>query len=49
MKQTVTDIADVLKSMNEKLESMQKTIDSQQGSARVRGTGQGDRSGGQVP
>lgn len=29
MKQTVTDIADVLKSMNEKLELMQKTIDSQ--------------------
>ena len=29
MKQTVTDIADVLKSMNEKLGSMQKTIDSQ--------------------
>lgn len=29
MKETVTDIADVLKSMNEKLGSMQKTIDSQ--------------------
>jgi len=29
VKQTVTDIADVLKSMNEKLELMQKTIDSQ--------------------
>lgn len=29
MKQAVTDIADVLKSMNEKLGSMQKTIDSQ--------------------
>ena len=29
VKETVTDIADVLKSMNEKLGSMQKTIDSQ--------------------
>ena len=29
MKQAVTDIADVLKSMNEKLGPMQKTIDSQ--------------------
>lgn len=28
MKQAVTDIADVLKSMNEKLGSMQKTIPS---------------------
>lgn len=31
MKQTVVDMADVLKSMNEKLESTQKTIDSQYG------------------
>ena len=31
VKQTVVDMADVLKSMNEKLESTQKTIDSQYG------------------
>lgn len=31
MKQTVVDMADVLKSMNEKLESTQETIDSQYG------------------